>query len=74
MEASGEGAWCEEVLPYREESGPWPFITHLSTQELQPKIPTKARGRRNEEGGIRSRSQRASARREPDIWASWSQR
>ena len=36
VETSGEGAWHEVALPYREQSGPWPFITHLSTQESQP--------------------------------------
>lgn len=70
VEASGEGAWHEEALSYREQHRPWPFTSHLSTQEpqpqgSQPKSLTKPRGRRNEEGGIRSRSQR-----EPDIWAS----
>lgn len=31
----------EEALPFREQSGPWPFITHLSIQRPQPKILTK---------------------------------
>lgn len=70
VETSGEGSWSEEALPLREQSRAWPLITHLSIQEPQPKILTKPRGRRNAEGGIRSRSQRASARREPDIWVS----
>lgn len=75
----GDGAQQEEALPCREQSGPWLFINHLSIQEpqpqgSQPKILTKPRGRRNEEGGIRSRSQRASARREADLWTSWRQR
>lgn len=61
VETRGDGAGHEEAQPCREQSGPWLFINHFSIQEpqpqgSQPKILTKPRGRRNEEGRIRSRS------------------